>query len=65
MLFFTLAFAGSDLPEATYALAGGITVPVWMGWAFCDWLVKLVCAGAMLVPFRAMMGRVTPLPAVS
>lgn len=65
VLFFTLAFAGAGLPDATYALAGGISAPVWMGWAFCDWLVKLACAGAMLVPFRAMMGRIAPLPATS
>lgn len=64
-MFFTLAFAGSGMPDATYAILGGITAPVWMGWAFFDWLVKLACAGAMLVPFRALMGRIAPLPAAS
>lgn len=65
VLFFSLAFAGTDLPSVTYAIAGGLEAPVWVGWAFCDWLVKLICAGALLVPFRALMGRAVPVGAVS
>ncbi|MCB1479863.1 MAG: queuosine precursor transporter [Tepidamorphaceae bacterium] len=64
-MFFTLAFAGTGMPEATYPVLGGITAPVWMGWAFFDWLAKLACAGAMLVPFRALMSRITPLRAAA
>ncbi|MFN0264803.1 queuosine precursor transporter [Tepidamorphus sp. 3E244] len=59
-LFFTLAFAGSGLPVVGYAVAGGMSAPVWVGWAVSDWLVKMMFAIAMLVPFRALMGRVTP-----
>ena len=62
VLFFSIAFAGTGLPLATYAIAGGATVPVWVGWAVCDWLVKLVCAGMLLVPFRLLMARITALP---
>ena len=65
VMFFTLAFAGTGMPEATYPILGGITVPVWMGWGFFDWLAKLFCAGIMLVPFRALMSRISPLPAAS
>ncbi|WP_348240264.1 VUT family protein, partial [Salmonella enterica] len=38
-LFFTLAFAGDVTDLATYG-AGALTatVPVWIGWAVCDFL---------------------------
>lgn len=64
-LFFTLAFAASGLPAVPYALAGGAVLPVWVAWAACDWLVKTAFAGAMLIPYRGLMGRFTPLPAAS
>ena len=44
-LFFALAFAGTGLP--------------WITWALGDYGVKLVFAGLMLIPFRALM-RFTP-----
>jgi len=47
-LFFGIAFAGTGLPWAT--------------WALGDLGVKLAVAGAMLVPFRLLLGRTAPLP---
>ena len=41
-LFFSLAFASTGLP--------------WVTWAIGDYGAKLAVAGAMLVPFRLMMG---------
>ena len=41
-LFFSLAFAATGLP--------------WVTWAIGDYGVKLAVAGAMLVPFRLLMG---------
>ncbi|ESR24113.1 queuosine precursor transporter [Lutibaculum baratangense] len=50
-IFFTLAFAATGLPSAEYA---GLALPVWIGWAFFDYLVKMGHAVVMLVPFRAI-----------
>lgn len=60
-LFFTLAFAGDVTDLATYG-AGALTatVPVWIGWAVCDFLVKVAMALAMLVPYGALLGIVRP-----
>ena len=41
-LFFSLAFASTGLP--------------WVTWAIGDYGAKLAVAGAMLIPFRLMMG---------
>lgn len=50
-IFFTLAFAATGIPMADY---GGLLLPMWVGWAVTDYLVKLVHALAMLGPFRAI-----------
>jgi queuosine precursor transporter len=52
-LFFTLAFAGSGVGEANY---WGLVLPVWIGWAFFDFVVKVLHALAMLLPFRVLSG---------
>ena len=64
-LFFSLAFAASGVGSAVYPLPfGPVEAPVWMGWAVIDFLVKTACALALLLPFRALMGRQgTPQPA--
>ena len=46
-LFFSLAFAGTDVPWVTLALG--------------DLAVKLVLAVFFLAPFRALMGRIVPM----
>lgn len=46
-LFFSLAFAGTDVP--------------WMTLALGDLAVKLVLAVFFLAPFRALMGRIVPM----
>lgn len=45
-LFFSLAFAGQDLP--------------WLTWALGDFAVKLAFAAALLVPYRVLMNAVMP-----
>lgn len=54
-LFFSLAFAGSGVGEASY---WGVVLPVWIGWAVFDYLVKAVHAVVMLGPFHLLRGRV-------
>lgn len=49
LLFFGLAFAGTGLP--------------WVTWGIGDYGAKLAMAAVMLVPFRAFMQWVRPLPA--
>ncbi len=49
-LFFSLAFAGDDLP--------------WVTWAVGDLLVKWLMAMTLLVPFRLLMGKF-PRPALA
>ncbi|MEJ8570302.1 queuosine precursor transporter [Microbaculum marinum] len=58
-LFFTLAFAGSGVGEATY---WGLVLPVWIGWAVVDYLVKLLHALVMLGPFHLLRGATQPEP---
>lgn len=48
-LFFSLAFAGAGMGEAV--LAGGLTLPVWATWALGDFVVKMICALALLAPY--------------
>lgn len=43
MVFFALAFAGTDLP--------------WINWAACDYLVKLAMIALFLVPYRYIIAR--------
>lgn len=43
MVFFSLAFAGTDLP--------------WINWAACDYLVKLAMIALFLVPYRYIIAR--------
>ncbi|MBH61947.1 MAG: hypothetical protein CL569_05765 [Alphaproteobacteria bacterium] len=45
-LFFSIAFAGTGLP--------------WVTWGLGDFGVKVAMALALLIPFRAMMGFVSP-----
>ncbi len=54
-LFFTLAFAGTGIGEASYF---GMVLPVWMGWAFFDFLVKVAHAMAMLAPYWLLSSRI-------
>ena len=54
VLFFSLAFAGAGIGTAVYPIVG--EAPVWAGWAFVDFLVKLAVALVLLIPFRAMLG---------
>lgn len=60
-LFFSLAFAGdADMSfPVTYA-STGITVPLWMGLAYFDFLVKAACALLALLPYGALMGWLKP-----
>lgn len=53
-LFFTLAFAWSGVGSADY---WGLVLPVWVAWAFFDFLVKVLHAMAMLAPFRLISQR--------
>lgn len=61
VIFFSLAFAGdADMSfPVTYA-STGITVPLWVGLAYFDFLVKVGCALLALVPYGALMGWLKP-----
>ena len=70
-LFFTIAFSaglsglepGNDVSwanEALPLLGLGPVVPLWVSLATADWLVKLSLALVALVPFRALVARLTP-----
>jgi len=59
VLFFSLAFAGdADMSGAT--TYGSITVPLWVGLAFFDFLVKVGCALFALIPYGALMSWLRP-----
>ncbi len=75
-LFFTIAFsasvtlfgAGADAAvswawEGAPFLAFGSEAPLWVSLAVADWLVKLVLAVIALIPFRALVRRLAPVPA--
>lgn len=65
VLFFSLAFAGVMTDTADYGLLGmSIIAPVWMGWAFSDFLVKVAMALLMLVPYGALLRIVLPMERV-
>ncbi len=62
-IFFSLAFAGDEAMSGpvTYGLVGAsVTVPLWVGLAFFDFLVKVGCALLALVPYGAFMGWLKP-----
>jgi queuosine precursor transporter len=77
-IFFTVAFApalaGLDalfgLPDGSLGfpapwLGVGPEVPLWVSLASGDFLVKFLAALVLLAPYRALMGRFMPLPAVA
>lgn len=55
-LFFSLAFAGTGMGNAT--LPGLGEVPVWVTLAIGDFVVKLICALSLLAPYGAFLARV-------
>jgi len=57
-LFFSLAFAGTGMGEAT--LPGIGEVPLWVTLALGDFAVKIACALLMLVPYGALVARLAP-----
>jgi len=61
VLFFSLAFAGdADMSfPVTYAMTG-LTVPLWIGLGFFDFVVKMGCALLSLIPYGALMGWLKP-----
>ncbi|WP_193140180.1 queuosine precursor transporter [Meridianimarinicoccus sp. MJW13] len=73
-LFFTIAFSaslvflepGNDVSwanEALPLLGVGPMVPLWVSLAVADWMVKLSLALLALVPFRAIVARLSAHPA--
>lgn len=65
VVFFSLAFAGDAAMSGpvTYA-AFDVTVPLWVGLAFFDFLVKVAMALVLLIPYGALMNTIRPLEAV-
>ena len=70
-LFFSIAFSagliflepGNDVSwanEALPLLGAGPVVPLWVSLAVADWGVKLGLALLALIPFRVIVGRMTP-----
>ena len=77
-IFFTIAFAPALAGvDALFGLADGSLgfpapwlglgpeVPLWTSLATGDFLVKFLAALLLLAPYRALMGRLMPLPAVA
>ena len=71
LIFFSVAFSASlafIAPGVDVAWAGevlpllgvGPAVPLWVSLALADWMVKLSLALLALVPFRIIVGRLTP-----
>jgi uncharacterized PurR-regulated membrane protein YhhQ (DUF165 family) len=60
VVFFSLAFAGDETMSGLVNYFGLVTVPLWVGLAFFDFLVKLGCALVALVPYGAVMGWLKP-----
>lgn len=59
-IFFAIAFAGTGIATASYGIGGiSVVLPIWVGWAFGDLVVKLIVAVALLVPFN-MLRRLVP-----
>lgn len=76
-IFFTIAFAPALVGiDALFGLQDGSLgfpapwlgvgpeVPLWVSLASGDFLVKFLAALVLLAPYRALMGRIRPLPAV-
>lgn len=63
--FIDLAFGGADgsLGFGAPWLGLGPEVPLWTSLATGDFLVKFLAALLLLAPYRALMGKVMPLPA--
>jgi uncharacterized PurR-regulated membrane protein YhhQ (DUF165 family) len=60
-LFFSLAFAGAITDVGTYGIAGfAVTAPVWMAWGVSDFIVKVMMALVMLLPYGALLSVVLP-----
>lgn len=59
-IFFSMAFAGDPVMSDPVTYFGLVTVPLWGGLAFFDFLVKLGCALVALVPYGALMGWLKP-----
>lgn len=60
-LFFSLAFAGVVTDVAVYGFASwSIAAPVWMGWAVTDFLIKVIMALLLLVPYGALLRLIAP-----
>jgi len=70
-IFFTIAFSaaltvlepGNDVSwagEMLPLLGAGPVVPLWVSLGFADWMVKLSLALLALVPFRIIVGMLTP-----
>jgi uncharacterized integral membrane protein (TIGR00697 family) len=73
-IFFTVAFSaaltaiepGNDVAwanEAVPLLGAGPALPLWVSLAVADWGVKLSLALLALIPFRVVVGKLTPRPA--
>lgn len=73
-IFFTVAFSaaltaiepGNDVAwanEALPLLGAGPALPLWVSLAVADWGVKLSLALLALIPFRVVVGKLTPRPA--
>ncbi len=75
-LFFTIAFSASVTlfgAEADAAISWawegapfltfGPEMPLWISLAVADWMVKLTLAVIALIPFRALVRRLSPAPA--
>ncbi len=71
VLFFSIAFSAAftyiePLNDVSWAgevlplLGVGPAVPLWVSLALADWLVKLSLAMLALVPFRAIVTRISP-----
>ena len=57
-LFFSIAFIGTGMPVVALGTAGfEVMVPLWVTLGLGDYVVKLVLALTMLVPFRVLMQR--------
>jgi uncharacterized integral membrane protein (TIGR00697 family) len=70
-IFFTVAFSGalvflepgndvSWAGEALPLLGAGPVVPLWVSLAVADWMVKLSLAIVALLPFRAIVAKLSP-----
>lgn len=67
-MFFTIAFAGVAAMSGPthYTVAGlALTVPLWIGLAFFDYVVKASCALVSMLPYGALLGVVRPVEAVA